>query len=338
MNEAGLLVHAFVYLAAAVIAVPLAQRLGMGSVLGYLLAGVAIGPFALDLLGTGGQDVMHFAEFGVVMMLFVIGLELQPALLWRLRGPILGLGGLQVVADDGALRGPGAWRSVCRGSAALAIGMTLALSSTAIVLQTLSETRLLGTAGGQSSFAVLLFQDIAVIPMLAIFPLLAEPGTAVVGGCAWRHATTLVSQPAGVGTDARGAGGRRTGRGRRTIRARSAACARSRERGCARSSPPRRCCSLIGIALADDGGRALARRSAPSSPASCSPTASTGTSSRATSSRSRACCSACSSSRWARRSTSALILAQPLLIARPRRWDRVGQVRGAPRASAASSG
>ena len=107
MNESGLLVQAFVYLAAAVIAVPLAQRLGLGSVLGYLLAGVAIGPFALRLVGTGGQDVMHFAEFGVVMMLFVIGLELQPALLWRLRGPILGLGGLQVLVTTAGRRGPG---------------------------------------------------------------------------------------------------------------------------------------------------------------------------------------------------------------------------------------
>ena len=192
MNEAGLLVHAFVYLAAAVIAVPVAQRLGMGSVLGYLLAGVAIGPFALDLLGTGGQDVMHFAEFGVVMMLFVIGLELQPALLWRLRGPILGLGGLQVVATTVLF----AVLAVALGSsarAALAIGMTLALSSTAIVLQTLNERGLLGTAGGQSSFAVLLFQDIAVIPMLAIFPLLAEPGTAV-AVAAHGDPGTLVSQ------------------------------------------------------------------------------------------------------------------------------------------------
>ncbi len=192
MNEAGLLVHAFVYLAAAVIAVPVAQRLGMGSVLGYLLAGVAIGPFALDLLGTGGQDVMHFAEFGVVMMLFVIGLELQPALLWRLRGPILGLGGLQVVATTVLF----AVLAVALGSsarAALAIGMTLALSSTAIVLQTLNERGLLGTAGGQSSFAVLLFQDIAVIPMLAIFPLLAEPGTAV-AAAAHGDTGTLVSQ------------------------------------------------------------------------------------------------------------------------------------------------
>ena len=164
--------QAFVYLGAAVVAVPLAKRLGLGSVLGYLIAGIAIGPFGLSLVGTEGQDVMHFAEFGVVMMLFLIGLELQPALLWRLRGPILGLGGLQVTITTAALAGLGIafglpWQM------ALACGMTLALSSTAIVLQTLNEKGLLRTDGGQGSFAVLLFQDIAMIPMLAVLPLLA---------------------------------------------------------------------------------------------------------------------------------------------------------------------
>ena len=191
MSEGGLLVQAFIYLAAAVISVPLAQRLGLGSVLGYLLAGIAIGPFALGLLGTGGQDVMHFAEFGVVMMLFVIGLELQPALLWRLRGPILGLGGLQVVVSTAVI----ASAAIALGlsaRAALAVGMTLSLSSTAIVLQTLTERGLLGTSGGQSSFAVLLFQDIAVIPMLAVFPLLVEPGV-VPAPAADGHGGTLVS-------------------------------------------------------------------------------------------------------------------------------------------------
>ena len=138
MSEHHFLFQAFVYLAAAVVAVPVAQRLGLGSVLGYLLAGVAIGPFGLALLGTGGQDVMHVAEFGVVLMLFVIGLELQPALLWQLRGPIVGLGGLQVsltsvlVASLAVAAGL-QWRE------ALAVGMILSLSSTAIVLQTLNE-------------------------------------------------------------------------------------------------------------------------------------------------------------------------------------------------------
>jgi monovalent cation:proton antiporter-2 (CPA2) family protein len=194
VSEHNFLFQAFVYLAAAVVAVPVAQRLGLGSVLGYLLAGVAIGPFGLALLGTGGQDVMHVAEFGVVLMLFVIGLELQPALLWQLRGPIVGLGGLQVsltsvlVAALAVAAGL-PWRE------ALAVGMTLSLSSTAIVLQTLNEKGLLKTAGGQGSFAILLFQDIAVIPMLALFPLLALPGgpggTVEHGEVA--HGATLVS-------------------------------------------------------------------------------------------------------------------------------------------------
>ena len=96
MHGEGFFYQAFVYLAAAVVAVPLAKRFGLGSVLGYLIAGVAIGPFGLELVGKEGQDVMHFAEFGVVMMLFIVGLELEPALLWRLRTPIVGLGGLQV--------------------------------------------------------------------------------------------------------------------------------------------------------------------------------------------------------------------------------------------------
>ena len=100
MHSGGFFFQAFVYLVAAVVSVPIAKRLGLGSVLGYLLAGVAIGPFALGLVGEEGQDVMHFAEFGVVMMLFLVGLELKPSLLWRLRAPILGLGGSQVVATS----------------------------------------------------------------------------------------------------------------------------------------------------------------------------------------------------------------------------------------------
>lgn len=172
MSAEGFFVQAVVYLAAAVVAVPLAKRAGLGSVLGYLLAGAVIGPSVLGLVGEEGQDVMHFAEFGVVMMLFVIGLELEPALLWRLRAPILGLGGLQVVGSTLLLFG-GAVALGLPWQAALAVGMTLSLSSTAIVLQTLNEKGLLKSSGGQSSFSVLLFQDIAVIPMLALLPLLA---------------------------------------------------------------------------------------------------------------------------------------------------------------------
>ena len=195
MYGQGFFYQAFVYLAAAVVAVPIAKRLGLGSVLGYLIAGMVIGPFGLGLIGEEGQDVMHFAEFGVVMMLFVIGLELRPTLLWRMRGPILGVGGLQVGITTVALAAVGLaaglpWQT------AVAIGMTLALSSTAIVLQTLNEKGLMQTDGGQSSFAVLLFQDIAVIPMLALMPLLAVPGgepdAAADAADAAKHAPTWV--------------------------------------------------------------------------------------------------------------------------------------------------
>ncbi|MBT3218872.1 MAG: potassium transporter [Proteobacteria bacterium] len=172
MHGEGLFFQAFVYLLAAIIAVPVAKRLGLGSVLGYLIAGVVIGPFGLHLVGEEGKDVMHFAEFGVVMMLFLVGLELRPSLLWRLRAPILGMGGLQVAATTAVMTGVGLalkidWR------VALAIAMILALSSTAIVLQTMNEKGLMKSHSGQSAFAVLLFQDIAVIPMLALLPLLA---------------------------------------------------------------------------------------------------------------------------------------------------------------------
>jgi monovalent cation:proton antiporter-2 (CPA2) family protein len=178
----GFLLSATVYLAAAVIAVPIAKRLGLGSVLGYLIAGVVIGPAVLGFVGAEGQDVMHAAEFGVVMMLFVIGLELEPALLWRLRGALLGLGGSQVLLTTAAVAGIALavgqpWR------AAVAIGLILALSSTAIVLQTLQEKGWMRTDAGQNGFSVLLFQDLAVIPILALLPLLAvlpAEGAAVV--------------------------------------------------------------------------------------------------------------------------------------------------------------
>jgi len=166
------LVAAVVYLASAVIAVPVAKLLGLGSVLGYLIAGVIIGPSVLGFVGAEGQDVMHAAEFGVVMMLFVIGLELEPALLWRLRGALLGLGGMQVLLTTlaGMALGVAAgldWR------AALAVGLILSLSSTAIVLQTMQEKGWMRTDAGEKGFAVLMFQDLAVIPILALLPLLA---------------------------------------------------------------------------------------------------------------------------------------------------------------------
>jgi Kef-type K+ transport system membrane component KefB len=164
--------QAFIYLAAAVIAVPLAKRLGLGSALGYLLAGVMIGPYLLGLVGTEGQDVMHFAEFGVVLMLFLVGLELEPSVLWRMRVPILGLGGSQVILTT-AVIGLVAYLLGLPWQSALAIGLILSLSSTAIVLQTLSEKGWLKTDAGEGGFSVLLFQDIAVIPILAVLPFLA---------------------------------------------------------------------------------------------------------------------------------------------------------------------
>lgn len=196
MDQQSFLFQALVYLAAAVVMVPLAKRLGLGSVLGYLVAGIVIGPALLGFIGREGQDLMHFAEFGVVMMLFIIGLELEPELLWKLRKPIAGLGGLQVLATAIVVAGIAMlfglpWKP------ALAMGMILSLSSTAIVLQTLNEKGLMKSSAGQSSFAVLLFQDIAVIPMLALFPLLAsyEPVSAGKDD----HHTTLVSNLPGWG-------------------------------------------------------------------------------------------------------------------------------------------
>lgn len=172
MHGESFFFQAFVYLSAAVISVPVAKRLGLGSVLGYLIAGFVIGPYGFKLIGAEGQDVMHFAEFGVVMMLFLIGLELKPSLLWRLRGPILGTGGLQVFLTTAAITAIGAALGFPLQTS-IAAGMILSLSSTAIVLQTLHEKNLIRTDAGQSAFSVLLFQDIAVIPMLAVMPLLA---------------------------------------------------------------------------------------------------------------------------------------------------------------------
>ena len=159
-------VQAFIYLCAAVVAVPLAKRFGLGSVLGYLMAGVVIGPVA-GLVGQETVTIQHFAEFGVVMMLFLVGLELDPVALWRMRNKLLGLGGLQLGLTTVVIGGAGMLVGLS-WSVALAVVLMLSLSSTAIVLQTLGEKGLTKTEGGQSTFSVLLFQDIAVIPMLAM--------------------------------------------------------------------------------------------------------------------------------------------------------------------------
>jgi len=167
-----MLTSALIYLLAAVIAVPIAKRLGLGSVLGYLIAGIIIGPSALQLVGDQ-TDVMHFAEFGVVIMLFLVGLELQPSRLWALRKPILGLGGSQVIITASVLAVLLMVLANLSWQVSLALGLTVALSSTAIVLQSLNERGLSKTQAGNNAFSVLLFQDIAIIPILALFPLLA---------------------------------------------------------------------------------------------------------------------------------------------------------------------
>jgi glutathione-regulated potassium-efflux system ancillary protein KefC len=173
--------NTFIYLGAAVVAVPLSRYLGLGAIIGYLAAGIAIGPWGLGLV-SAVEDILHFAEFGVVLMLFLIGLELEPRRLWGLRRPIFGGGSVQVLACTGALFALvyalglafpatlGGWQT------ALVAALGLALSSTAIALQVMAERNLLPTQGGQAGFAILLFQDVAAIPILALLPLLGGDG------------------------------------------------------------------------------------------------------------------------------------------------------------------
>ena len=165
------LINSFIYLSAAVIAVPLSRALGLGSIIGYLAAGIAIGPWGLGLV-TNVQDILHFAEFGVVLMLFLVGLELEPKRLWSLRRPIFGWGSLQVVGCVAAIF----LLALPFGTSwpiALVAALGLALSSTAIALQVMGERNLLPTSSGQAGFSILLFQDVAAIPILALLPLLA---------------------------------------------------------------------------------------------------------------------------------------------------------------------
>ncbi|MCB1665773.1 MAG: cation:proton antiporter [Pseudomonadales bacterium] len=206
------LLISFIFLLAGVLAVPVASHFKLGSVLGYLIAGIIIGP-TLSLLGVDVVSIQHIAEFGVVMMLFIVGLELEPRMLWQMRMRLLGLGGLQVLLSAGAvmlaamaLGQP--WRI------ALAVGLIFSLSSTAIVLQTFNEKGLMKSDGGKAGFSVLLFQDIAVIPMLALLPLLAmaivgdthgteagehDPGLSLVEGLAgWQSALVTLGAIAAV--------------------------------------------------------------------------------------------------------------------------------------------
>ncbi|WP_374079530.1 glutathione-regulated potassium-efflux system protein KefC [Bdellovibrio bacteriovorus] len=171
MESSGLY-YILIFLVAALICVPVCKRLGFGSVLGYLLAGLIIGPFGLGLIKRV-EDTMHISEFGVVLLMFIIGLELEPKKLWEMRISIFGLGGLQVLVGSLVI-GFGVYALFAQTAAVSAlIGMAFALSSTAMGLQLLGERRLLGTSSGRSAFSILLFQDIAVIPMIAILPLMA---------------------------------------------------------------------------------------------------------------------------------------------------------------------
>ncbi len=162
MDSHGFLFNLVVYLSAAVIAVPLFARIGLGSVLGYLAAGVCIGPWGLGLIKNVG-DILHFSEIGVVLLLFLIGLELEPRKLWTMRRPILGVGGTQVLVTAGLLFPLGVWLGL-RWQTALVAALGLALSSTAIALQSLKEKNLLNTPAGRTGFSVLLFQDIRSSP------------------------------------------------------------------------------------------------------------------------------------------------------------------------------
>ena len=176
-NTPTWLINSFIYLSAAVIAVPLSKALGLGAIIGYLAAGIAIGPWCLGLV-TNVEDILHFAEFGVVLMLFLVGLELEPRRLWSLRRPIFGWGSAQVLACAAVLfigiYALGRWAPGIFGGwrTPVVAALGLALSSTAIALQVMGERNMLPTSSGQAGFSILLFQDVAAIPILALLPLL----------------------------------------------------------------------------------------------------------------------------------------------------------------------
>ncbi|QOY92661.1 glutathione-regulated potassium-efflux system protein KefC [Massilia sp. UMI-21] len=192
--EHSLLLNALVYLAAAVIVVPVARRLGLGAVLGYLLAGIAIGPWGLGLIREV-ETILHFSEFGVVLLLFVIGLELEPRRLWSLRRSIFGwgaaqVGGVTLLLLGAALLAGVGWKM------ALIAALGLSLSSTAVALSTMQERNLIPTPAGQAGFSILLFQDIAAIPMIALVPLLGVTAADADGG--WSGAFKAIAMIAAL--------------------------------------------------------------------------------------------------------------------------------------------
>jgi glutathione-regulated potassium-efflux system ancillary protein KefC len=195
MEHSNWLVATLVYLSAAIIAVPLAKKLGMGSIIGYLGAGIAIGPFCLGLV-KDPESILHVAEFGVVLMLFLIGLELEPPRLWSMRRAIFGSGSVQVLGCAAAMGVLAmAWGVPWRVAVVAALG--LALSSTAVSLQVMHERNLLPTTGGQTAFAILLFQDVAAIPILALIPLLGAKSEAS-GGNPWLEALRALGVIVGI--------------------------------------------------------------------------------------------------------------------------------------------
>ncbi|WP_374680643.1 glutathione-regulated potassium-efflux system protein KefC [Accumulibacter sp.] len=198
-NAPAWLVNSFIYLSAAVIAVPLSKALGLGAIIGYLAAGMAIGPWGLALVANV-EDILHFAEFGVVLMLFLVGLELDPRRLWSMRRPIFAWGGAQVLGCAAVLAAL-AMLSGVPWRIALVAALGLALSSTAIALQVMGERNLMPTSSGRSVFAILLFQDVAAIPILALLPLLATGVVGDVGATPvnhWLEAARIVAVIAAI--------------------------------------------------------------------------------------------------------------------------------------------
>ena len=226
MEHGSWLTGGLVYLAAAVIAVPVAKKLGLGSIIGYLAAGILIGPWGLRLV-TDPQDMLHFAEFGVVLMLFLVGLELEPKRLWALRKPIFGWGSVQLFGSAALLLGAAVAAGV-PWQLALVGGLGLAMSSTAIGLGVLGERNLMATTSGQSLLSVALLQDIAAIPILALVPLLAGPSDAPEHGASG----SVPARRWGWSRSSCWAGGCCCG----------PRCAGSPAARRPRSSPPRRCC------------------------------------------------------------------------------------------------